>query len=140
MGAYDLKQALRHLPGADHLTIEHRGNGNQVISIGARQVEVGPMATNEDIERALSNPFIQEELRMSVIDRIKQKALLARNVAPEAIKRFEEDLDSILAEKAGLDEKRHAAVTPHQEAIAGVKGELDGLKSAIDILSNGGPA
>lgn len=76
---------------------------------------------------------------MSVIDRIKQKALQARNVAPEAIKRFEADLDSIIAEQAGLEQRRAAAVAPHQEAISGIKGEIDGLKSAIDILTNGEP-
>lgn len=85
------------------------------------------------------NPFRPETMGPSVsaIDRLKAKALEARNVAPDAIKKFEADLDSIIAQKAEIEGKRVAAVAPHQEAIAGVKGELDGLKSAMDILSNG---
>lgn len=76
---------------------------------------------------------------MSAIDRLKAKALEARNVAPDALKKFEADLDSIIAQKAEIENKRVAAVSPHQEAIAGVKGELDDLKSAMDILTNGAP-
>lgn len=77
---------------------------------------------------------------MSAIDRLKEKALRARNIAPDAIKKFEADLDGLIAQESDIEAKRVAAVSPHQEAIAGVKGELDGLKSAIDILSNGDPA
>lgn len=77
---------------------------------------------------------------MSVMDRIRAKALEARAVAPNAIKEFESDLDSILAEKAIIEQKRKEAVSPHQQAIADVKGELGDLKSAIDILSNGTPS
>lgn len=76
---------------------------------------------------------------MSVIDRIKAKALQARQVVPDAIKGVESDLDSILSEKDIIAKKRAEAVAPHMEAIAGVKGELEGLKSALDLLSNGGP-
>lgn len=77
---------------------------------------------------------------MSPIDRIKAKALQARSVATDAIKAFEADLDSILAEKPILAQKQAAAVAPHKEAFAGLHGEIEGLKSAMDILSNGGPA
>jgi hypothetical protein len=80
------------------------------------------------------------EPRMSAIDRLKEKALRARSIAPDAIKKFEADLDGLIAQESDIEAKRVAAVSPHQEAIAGVKGELDGLKSAIDILSNGEPA
>ena len=91
------------------------------------------------VETAVAALTIIEPERkpMSAIDRLKAKALVARNVAPDAIKRFEADLDGILAEKDAIENKRIASVSRHQEAIAGVKGELDGLKSAIDILSNG---
>jgi hypothetical protein len=74
------------------------------------------------------------------IDRLKAKAMQARGVATGAIRDLEADLDAIIAEEAVIAQKRAAAVAPHHEAIAGVKGELDGLKEAIDILSNGGPS
>lgn len=75
---------------------------------------------------------------MSAIDRIKAKALQARDIVPNAIKAFETDLDSIIAEGPVLDERRAEAVAPHKEATAGLLTEIDGLKQAMDILSNGG--
>ena len=75
---------------------------------------------------------------MSVIDRIKSKALQAKDIAPQAIRDFEADLDGIIAEKASLAQRRVAAVAPHKEAISGIYSEIDGLKQAMDLLSNGG--
>src|ERR1035437_6016040 len=77
--------------------------------------------------------------QMSAIDRIKSKALQAKDIAPQAIRDFEADLDGIIAEKAGLAQRRAAAVAPHKEAISGIYSEIDGLKAAMDLLSNGGP-
>ena len=76
---------------------------------------------------------------MGAIDRIKEKALAARQVAPDAIKDLEADLDGILAERDSIKAKRIAAVSPHKEAITGIYTEIDGIKAAIDILSNGEP-
>src|ERR1035437_2580367 len=77
--------------------------------------------------------------QMSAIDRIKSKALQAKDIAPQAIRDFEADLDGIIAEKASLAQRRVAAVAPHKEAISGIYSEIDGLKEAMDLLSNGGP-
>ena len=82
----------------------------------------------------------QSKARMSVIDRIKAKALQARSIAPKAIAEFEADLDGLIAEGPKLASARLEAVGRHLEAFSGIHGELDGLKSAIDILSNGAPS
>ena len=76
---------------------------------------------------------------MSAIDRIKAKALQARDIAPKAIRDFEAELDGIIAEKDKIESRRAAAVAPHHETIKGIYGEFDGLKAAMDILSNGAP-
>ena len=76
---------------------------------------------------------------MNAIDRIKAKALQARSIAPQAIRDFEADLDGIIAEGPKLKAAKDNAVAQHKETFAGVYGEIDGLKSAIDLLSNGGP-
>ena len=86
---------------------------------------------------AIPTPKLQA--RMSVIDRIKAKATQARAIAPKAIADFEADLDSLIAEGPVLESARLAAVGMHKEAFSGIHGEIDGLKSAIDILSNGAP-
>lgn len=76
---------------------------------------------------------------MSITERLKAKALLARSIAPDEIKAFEADLDALIAEGPKLKADRAAAVGQHQAAFASIHGEVDGLKQAIDILSNGGP-
>jgi len=141
MSVKELKDALRDIPGVDGLTVSYAPSGNQVITIGDKSVEVGPMASNEEIRLALQNPFIRtENTKMSIVkSRLKEKALAARSVAPDAIKAFEADLDAIIAQKAVIEQKRAEAIAPHQEAIADMKGEFDDLKSAIDIMSNGAP-
>ena len=76
---------------------------------------------------------------MSVIDRIKAKALQASTIAPNALKAFEADLDSLIAEGPKLEAEGKAAVAVHKEVVTGIRGEFDGMRAAIDILSNGGP-
>jgi len=76
---------------------------------------------------------------MSAIDRLKEKALQARQIAPDAIKAFEADLDSLIAEGPKLAAERTEAVSVHAEAFKGIRGEIGGLRDAMDILSNGAP-
>lgn len=102
----------------------------------------GPHRRNEGEAFAYHAQFEEFEdnvAKMSVIDRIKAKALEARQIAPNAIKAFEADLDALIAEGPKLLADKEAAVSQHKEAFAGIRGEFDGLKSAIDILSNGAP-
>ena len=142
MGILDIRERLKSAPGLETLTIEYEPTGHQRLTIGDKVLEIGPMASNAEIVLALKNtPGRTEKLRivMSAIDRIKAKALQARDIAPQAIREFEADLDGIIAEKANLAQRRADAVGPHKETITGIYGEFDGLKQAMDLLSNGGP-
>ena len=75
----------------------------------------------------------------SAVDRIKSKALQAKGVVPRVLASVESGLDGIIAAESDLEKQREAALAPHLSAIADTKTELDGIKSALDILSNGGP-
>jgi len=93
------------------------------------------------IVRVIAHRAIRNVLgvpRMGAIDRIKEKALKAKSIAPNAIKALEADLDALMAEEGPLNAARVAAVGLHKEAIAGVRTEINGVKIAIDILTNGG--
>lgn len=143
MSVYELREALRGTKGIEDLTLTTAPNGNQIIAIDGKKLEFSPMASNDEIIAALQNPFIptrNTRLTVSAIDRLKEKALRAKNIAPNAIKAFEADLDGLIAQEGAIETKRAAAIAPHQEAIAGVTAELDDLKAAMDILSNGAPA
>ncbi len=75
----------------------------------------------------------------SAVDRIKSKALQAKGVVPRVLASVESGLDGIIAAESDLEKQKEAALAPHLSAIADTKTELDGIKSALDILSNGGP-
>lgn len=59
MSSNELKQALRHIPGAENLTINYAPiSGNMLVTVGGRTVEVRPTASNAEIVLAFSNPAI----------------------------------------------------------------------------------
>lgn len=75
----------------------------------------------------------------SAVDRIKAKALQAKGVVPRILTNVETGLDEIIAAESELEKHASDAMQPHLDAINETKSELDGIKSALDILSNGGP-
>ena len=75
----------------------------------------------------------------SAVDRIKAKALQAKGVVPRILTNVETGLDDIIAAEGVLEQHAAEAMKPHLDAINETKTELDGIKSALDILSNGGP-
>jgi hypothetical protein len=58
MSIQELRHALKDIPGADGLTINYGENGNQVVTIGNRSVEVRPAASNAEIAAAFANPTV----------------------------------------------------------------------------------
>lgn len=94
---------------------------------------------NREVEDRYGVRYYTLGTDMSAIDRIKSKALLAKSVVPAAIADVEADLDWIIGQREVIKRKKDEATAPHKEAISGVVSELEGLKGALDILSNGGP-
>jgi len=56
MSVNEMKQALRAIPGAEGLTLAYAANGNQLVTIAGRSVEVSPTASNEEIALAFREP------------------------------------------------------------------------------------
>jgi hypothetical protein len=142
MSAYELQAALKDITGSEQLTISYAPSGNQLIHIGDRTVEVGPMASNDEIRLALQNPFIRTEntrLTVSLKDRLQEKARLASSIVAGEVKALEDGMDAIIAQKEVVAQKREAAVAATSDALGVVKDQWDGIKSSIDILSNGAP-
>lgn len=75
----------------------------------------------------------------SAIDRIKSKALQAKGVVPRVLTSVETGLDEIIAAEQELEAKKNEALAPHLSAIAETKTELEDIRTALDIMSNGGP-
>jgi hypothetical protein len=106
--------------------VSYAPNGNQIIHIGDKAIEVGPMASNEEIRVALQNPFIKtENTKMSItgVNSLKAKFEAAKtrkaaiesrvdtalstyngaaDLAESAIKLLEDDAAALQAEVAGF--------------------------------------
>lgn len=49
MSVHELKQALRAVPGVESLTLGYAPNGNELVTIAGRTIEVSPGTSNEAI-------------------------------------------------------------------------------------------
>jgi hypothetical protein len=137
MAMWELKQAF---PGLQ--TVSTAPNGNQIFNFADKSIEVGPMASNDEIAVALENPFIRTEntrLTLGAIDRLREKALQAKGVVPRVVASIEAELDDVIAAEADLAKQKDEAFAPHKAALAETKAELDGVKDALNIMSNGAP-
>jgi len=76
---------------------------------------------------------------MSVADRLKNKALTANGVVGRIVNKVESGLDEIIGAEQPLIKYADEAFAPHLAAISETKSTLDGVKGALDLLSNGGP-
>lgn len=56
MSVHELKQALKAIPGAESLTMAYTYDGNALVTIAGRTVEVSPSASNEEIALAFREP------------------------------------------------------------------------------------
>lgn len=52
LSVHEMKQALRDVPGVESLTMATAPNGNALLTIAGRTVEVSPSASNEEIADA----------------------------------------------------------------------------------------
>ena len=80
-----------------------------------------------------------EQRQMSSISRLKDKLSRAAGVAQRAASAIEAEADALLAEEEAIKAKTAEAFSPHKAVLAEAKTELDAVKDALNLLSNGGP-
>jgi hypothetical protein len=100
MAMWELKQAF---PGLQ--TVSMAPNGNQIFNFADRSIEVGPMASNDEIAVALQNPFIKTE-----------------NTRLEIMPTIAEQVAAIKAKTAKVRE-RAVAIVAESEATVGLANE-----------------
>jgi hypothetical protein len=125
MSVLELKAAFKGIEGSETLTMRYAPNGNQILIIGDKEIEVGPMASNDEIRLALENPFIKtENTKMSRADDLK--------AARARLQQARQGAASAVAESASV-----AGLV--LEEIAKVEKETEEMRAEIAGL-NGGPA
>ena len=137
MSIADLREALKDIPGARDLTL-HYHNGNQVITVGDKSVEVGPAASNEDIRLALQNPFIRTENTKMSITGYEPGSIRAKLEALKSAGKQRRDAALSKLDDAG---KKHEAVSAEIENVAKqIEKEADDALHEFAEFSNGAPA
>ena len=81
-----------------------------------------------------------EVKHMTAISRLKDKLSKAAGVAQRAAEAIEAEADALLAEEEAIKAKTMEAFSPHKALLAEAKTELDAVKDALNLMSNGGPA
>lgn len=127
---------LRIKFNAPDLTVRQEGYF-QIINLEGHEITIGSNATDEQIGQEIAR--LRGRPNMSAIDRIREKALKAKGVVPRVIAGVESELDGIIGAEAEIEQQKEAAFAPHKAAIAETKTELDGIKDALSIMSNGAP-
>lgn len=132
MSVQELKEALRDIPGSNEITISYAPNGNQILHLGDKQVEIGPMASNDEIRAVLQNPFIPTaNTKMSITGANSLKAKF------EAAK----------ARKAAIESRVETALTSYngaadiaESAIKSLEDDAAALQAEVSAFTNGAPA
>jgi hypothetical protein len=83
---------------------------------------------------------IGEQRVTTPLDRLKGKFLQARGVAQRVASNMEAEADSLIAEEDAMKAETVAAFAPHKAILGEAKSELQQIKDALSLMSNGGPA
>lgn len=138
MSAYELKEALRGTPGAENLTISTAPNGNQIVSVAGKTVEVGPMATNEEITAALANPFATIGTTDMSITGFQPGSIKAAIDAAQLAAR--ERQAQSMAKLAAAGAKAASVADAIDQVSARMEREADDALQELAAFTNGGPA
>lgn len=76
---------------------------------------------------------------MSAIARLKEKLAKAAGVAQRAADAIEAEADALIAQEQAIMAKTAEAFSPHKAILNEARTELDAVKDALNLMSNGGP-
>jgi hypothetical protein len=136
MSVQELKDALG--PEATNLTITYAANGNQILHVGDKQIEVGPMASNDEIKAAIQNPLIptahtKVKMAKSPLAGIGQKIGLERHNAELDATKISALVDELAARRAAATPKVLAGLEAQGQDI----GELETFVADLEKATNG---
>jgi hypothetical protein len=82
---------------------------------------------------------LSREQRQMSIDRLRAKLQQAAGVAPRVMADIEAEADALIAEESEIKRQKDEAFAPHREVLAESRTELQAVKDALNLMSNGGP-
>jgi hypothetical protein len=137
MSVFELKQALVDIPGIETMAVGYAPNGNQLVTIDDKTVEVGPMASNDEIRFALLNPFIRTENTKMSVTGYKPGAIRA---ALDAAKRqAQEELTAAMGTLSEAQTKAAEVPAAIKQVAGQIKREAEDALQEFAEFTNGGP-
>lgn len=117
--------------------VSYAANGNQLIHVGDRTLEVGPMASNDEIRTALQNPFVKTENTRMTVTGYQPGAIRA---ALEAAKKQAQDELAVAMGTLSEAQSKAAEVPAAIKAVAGqIKREAEDALQEFAQFTNGAP-
>lgn len=136
MSVQELKEALG--PEATNLTITYAANGNQILHVGDKIIEIGPMASTDEIRAAIQNPTIPTANTKMSISGYEPGSIRAKLEALKTAGKNRRDAALGKLDEAG---SKHEAVSAEIEVIAkAIEKEADDALAEFAQFTNGGPA
>lgn len=136
MSVQELRAALG--PEATNLTISYAPNGNQRLHVGDKIIEIGPMASTDEIRTAIQNPTIRTENTKVSITGYEPGSIKAKLEALKTAGKQRRDAALAKLDEAG---SRHEAVSAEIEVIAkAIEKEADDALAEFATFTNGAPA
>ncbi len=143
MSVYELKEALKDITGIDTLTIQSASNGNQVLTIGDRTLEVSPAASHDEIRLALQNPVIRtENTKLTEKPKMVSKLQGVASRLAQLKHDSEFDAEKLLTRVDGVFTRKDAAFAKSHKFLDGHEkdlGDVEGFISEIEQATNGAP-
>lgn len=128
MSVHELRQALKHVPGAESLTMAIAHNGNALVTIDGRTVEVSPTASNEEIALAFREPAMSTpNVTVTPIPIVTYSTRTEPMSTPAAPGSFAAGIRAMMDEaRAGVAQARSDGLAKVSEAV----GKLNDAKVA----------
>ena len=142
MSVNELKEVLKDVPGITGLSITYAANGDQILHVGDKTIQVSPMASNDEIRNALQSPTVPTRnttVTVNPIDRLKEKLAKASGVGGRVAAKIEAKADALIARESQLEAKADQAFAGHEAIADQASTELDNIEAALNQLSNRGP-
>ncbi len=100
----------------------------------------GPIDVDVSINLQKIDEFtVNTRVTVTAISRLREKLSKASGVAVRAAAALEAEADALIAEEGAIKAETTAAFAPHKEILSEVSAELQSVKDALKIMSNGGP-
>ncbi len=137
---HEMREALKGIPGYESLTIDYHDDGTQTLTLGDKVLQVGPMASNDEIRAALRNPTVPTQntkvTMASPLQGFGQKLSKLKHDTEFDATKLAARVDALAARKDAAMAKSTKYLDGHEQDIV----DIEKFVTEVEQATNGGPA